>query len=328
MKNKLLLLPLILAFFTGIANAQMTPEDDIIPAPYRAKYQFIHKTSTAKWDSNGIYKYYFKTGTKKINTIEYFMNTGSYSWLDYYTVRYYYNSTFNNADSVAYYFAHSYDPHDIRISSATYFRDKSGQIDSLEEGYNKALSNTVYYYNKGLLSTAYLSTNGNLGIQDIKRMYFYDSNSRVSFSREYSKIGTKWYFARKDVYAYDSMGRITEITTLDTSNNNKYDSTQRIIYDNSAPEYTGISAEETPVISTSVYPNPFHSSIFIRNNNFRNNVSLSVMDLTGRTMIHENISAEKMNSGYILNLEYLPAGIYILLCNDGEQISSVKIVKY
>ncbi len=76
-----------------------------------------------------------------------------------------------------------------------------------------------------------------------------------------------------------------------------------------------------------VYPNPANSSVSVTLANQEDQVVLlNLMDITGRSMILKEVPAS-LDGVYILNLEQLPAGFYILQVRAGNFAQTVKLQK-
>lgn len=74
-----------------------------------------------------------------------------------------------------------------------------------------------------------------------------------------------------------------------------------------------------------VYPNPAHQYVDIKMLNVNETVSLSLMDLTGRTIYYETQQSERVFNAQI-NLSGLSAGVYVLKLNNGVTTETVKLM--
>lgn len=90
-----------------------------------------------------------------------------------------------------------------------------------------------------------------------------------------------------------------------------------------------LSAEdELAARSTSVYPNPFEDKAQVEiNSNYRGEVTLTLLDLTGRLIQKEVISKDRENIQHTLHYGKVGAGIYLLQVEIGQGKTIKKMVK-
>jgi hypothetical protein len=79
----------------------------------------------------------------------------------------------------------------------------------------------------------------------------------------------------------------------------------------------------------SAYPNPFNDMLNLAFSAERSfSYKLSLMDMTGRTVVTEERSAtEGGNLLSLSNLEEIPSGIYFLRIESGKAVFNTKVVK-
>lgn len=92
------------------------------------------------------------------------------------------------------------------------------------------------------------------------------------------------------------------------------------------PQFTG-SPDQMLILGA--YPNPVSSELLVQVYvPHSENLSIKVFDLTGREVLHRDLSTYAKGVNYInLNFESLPSGDYILTLTDGEQIFKRRVVK-
>lgn len=84
---------------------------------------------------------------------------------------------------------------------------------------------------------------------------------------------------------------------------------------------TGIAQIEKP--SFSIYPNPFSDKFTISTSNTSENI-IEVFDIDSRMIFHSLANSLLVE----IDLSGFPAGIYTVVCNNGNAIERTKIVKY
>ena len=313
MKQKPFLILLSFLFFSGMAIAQMDPDDDLLTPPYRASYYMMRDTGTT-WDTLAIVKYNFYQGGKRINfTTRYFPNMKTHVTKKYSTSKYFYNTTFKNVDSIQ-----NFDSSGKLTFSYVYFRNANGIADSVitSQAGNTTVTKRFRYVNKLLFEEYYLDPHTkNRNDTSLFNIFTRDVNGKVIYNKD------NYVNYEKFSYIYDSLGRVSYIV-----DSLSYLQTYTF-FDYSAPDYTTIEASSELPEPIVIFPNPFNSSITIQNNTFQGKVQISIKDITGRTMHQVSTPSEELFSGYTLHLDNLPTGMYTLNCNDGLKQGWSKIIK-
>lgn len=102
--------------------------------------------------------------------------------------------------------------------------------------------------------------------------------------------------------------------------------TQEVLYkqvDNSAA-FKPSSVDEMPGISSlSLSPNPGHDQIMIKGVNGRNNISYSIVDLSGRRVASGKLAGAET----IIDIQRLSPGMYSLMVSSSDQAKSFQFVK-
>lgn len=82
--------------------------------------------------------------------------------------------------------------------------------------------------------------------------------------------------------------------------------------------------------STSVYPNPFDSEVRIGLTNLKQDATLRLREISGRTLIQQSVKASTGEIGLQLNqsdLGDLPSGVYILSIENSEGAQHIRLIK-
>ena len=257
MKQKPILILFTLLLFSGIVKAQMDPEDDIVPGPYRAAYVLALDGNYSNWDtaSSSIYKFY--PGGKHIKSANIYTYSNGNKTLSC-IKQYYYNSQFDNLDSITYTYGHG-------ISNTTdhFFRNSLGVADSMHNISRFGGLQERYFYkylNNDLDTIESFSTYSNGRVA-----YIRDSKSRVISSKHFTfkPVVGFWQPLTKQSYSYDTSGHVINIQYFDTNTSfGTWDSSQKIVYDNSLPDtISGILSSKQSQVYISLQPNPFYSTI-------------------------------------------------------------------
>ena len=84
-----------------------------------------------------------------------------------------------------------------------------------------------------------------------------------------------------------------------------------------------LNEQELPQFSTTIYPNPFKTSIQVEANNALN-ITLRISDVFGKLQHTQNLS----EANTTVNLAFLPHGIYFVsFSNERGQSKTIKLVK-
>jgi hypothetical protein len=91
-----------------------------------------------------------------------------------------------------------------------------------------------------------------------------------------------------------------------------------------AAEFTGVNNMEKQSIDFSVYPNPANDRLFIKmgKHNSSKLISYSIVDMYGRTVAEEKVSAAES-----IDISNLSEGIYFIRLKDEATISTNKFIK-
>lgn len=89
-------------------------------------------------------------------------------------------------------------------------------------------------------------------------------------------------------------------------------------------DLSGVNENARPNSSVSVYPNPANSSVTVSVKNNQEQVSVSVLDISGRELMQTSFTGEQTQ----LNISELPAGMYFvrIVSENGEQIGIQRLV--
>ena len=138
MKQKPILILFTLLLFSGIVKAQMDPEDDIVPVPYRAAYVLALDGNYSNWDtaSSSIYKFY--PGGKHIKSANIYTYSNGNKTLSC-IKQYYYNSQFDNLDSIT---------HSVYNNNNNYYYDNFVNVSYSD--INKL--NNIYWYDNNTIT--------------------------------------------------------------------------------------------------------------------------------------------------------------------------------
>ena len=93
-------------------------------------------------------------------------------------------------------------------------------------------------------------------------------------------------------------------------------------------DVTGTSINETAKPGMAIYPNPTSDVLNVEFTGSTNSAIASVVDMSGRTVIEGQGFVQNGNaSSSQLDLQQLPAGIYLLRVQDGEQVLVQRVTK-
>jgi hypothetical protein len=116
------------------------------------------------------------------------------------------------------------------------------------------------------------------------------------------------------------------ITQCEDSVNGYYNPPYRMImvkfYDESGNFTTSTIETEKNDGSTNVYPNPTNQFLNLHFKNNHNQKHLEVFDIAGIARLSQTTSNDLM-----LNIEFLPEGLYILRVTEGANVETIKFVK-
>ena len=270
------------------------------------------------WDSSGYYHYNYSSD-KRLASYDGYQRTG-YGWGKFETQKYFYNSTSDFLDSVIY-----TNPNGSFNGMRQYFRNSLGLADSMIEYNQRAFYRKVkYFYTKGILMNLDIYYYDIPNIPPSQSHHFTrDSLSRVVSDSTLPDTAVESYF-------YDSLGHIKIILTAlynTQTGSPKWDTFSRTYYKYSPDSSSGIPLIIASPIPLSIYPNPFTGVFRIQANSFHENVTIFIMDITGRISWIQEVSSKKLREGYYLHPDNIPSGIYILNCTDGLRQGRSKIVK-
>ncbi len=116
--------------------------------------------------------------------------------------------------------------------------------------------------------------------------------------------------------------RTTANTDADTDNNSNFlDITWYNQYQN------GVSVEDVDYNNNiAVYPNPATDELNVKLllTQFAD-VKIELLDLAGKTILSENLSSSITNNHYVIDVNAVPNGMYIVKVTNGENVSTSKI---
>lgn len=94
-----------------------------------------------------------------------------------------------------------------------------------------------------------------------------------------------------------------------------------------AAELNTTSATSDVVIA-SVFPNPTNGKLnVVLDATEAQNTQLSILDVTGRIALQQNVVCTSGNNTFILDIETLPNGYYLLVIDNGNASSTMRVVK-
>ena len=116
--------------------------------------------------------------------------------------------------------------------------------------------------------------------------------------------------------------RTNAVTDNNTDNNSNFvDITWFNQYQN------GVSVDEIKYNNNiAVYPNPATDEVNIKLllTQFAD-VNIELLDLTGKTILSENVSSSVSNNNYVIDVNSVPSGMYIVKVTNGDNVSTSKI---
>ena len=88
------------------------------------------------------------------------------------------------------------------------------------------------------------------------------------------------------------------------------------------------SASDSDVVIANVFPNPTNGKLnVILEASEAQNTQLSIRDITGRTALQQNVVCTSGSNTIILDMESLPNGYYLLVIDNGNYSSTMRVVK-
>jgi len=88
------------------------------------------------------------------------------------------------------------------------------------------------------------------------------------------------------------------------------------------------SASDSDVVIANVFPNPTNGKLnVILEASEAQNTQLSIRDITGRTALQQNVVCTSGSNTIILDMESLPNGYYLLVIDNGNASSTMRVVK-
>jgi hypothetical protein len=97
--------------------------------------------------------------------------------------------------------------------------------------------------------------------------------------------------------------------------------------ENGACYYETWSVEDLSTFNLNIFPNPFSQSINIEGDYSNSYLRIEILDITGKTLWHQQITN---NTGYIrqiIELDHLLSGFYFLKLSSDNKIETIKIIK-
>lgn len=92
--------------------------------------------------------------------------------------------------------------------------------------------------------------------------------------------------------------------------------------------YLGIKTPEGPEISLTAYPNPANDFLVLKSDYALEGVyQLTITDLSGSLVFSERVSGSELISGYVLSVNTLSGGIYILGISNNEANTHMRFIK-
>ena len=88
------------------------------------------------------------------------------------------------------------------------------------------------------------------------------------------------------------------------------------------------TASDSDVVIANVFPNPTNGKLnVILEASEAQNTQLSIRDITGRTALQQNVVCTSGSNTIILDMESLPNGYYLLVIDNGNASSTMRVVK-
>ena len=85
---------------------------------------------------------------------------------------------------------------------------------------------------------------------------------------------------------------------------------------------------ESEVVIANVFPNPTNGKLnVILEASEAQNTQLRICDITGRTALQQNVVCVSGSNTIILDMESLPNGYYLLVIDNGNASSTMRVVK-
>jgi hypothetical protein len=85
---------------------------------------------------------------------------------------------------------------------------------------------------------------------------------------------------------------------------------------------------ESDVLIANVFPNPTNGKLnVILEASQAQNTQLSIRDITGRTALQQNVACVSGSNTFMLDMESLPNGYYLLVIDNGIASSTMRVVK-
>jgi hypothetical protein len=91
---------------------------------------------------------------------------------------------------------------------------------------------------------------------------------------------------------------------------------------------TNFDANKSEIIIANVFPNPTNGKLnVILDATEAQNAQLRICDVTGRTALQHNATCVSGSNTFILDMESLPNGYYLLVIDNGKTSSTIRVVK-
>lgn len=88
------------------------------------------------------------------------------------------------------------------------------------------------------------------------------------------------------------------------------------------------ASQDSDVLIANVFPNPTNGKLnVILEASEAQNTQLSIRDITGRTALQQNVACVSGSNTFILDMESLPNGYYLLVIDNGNTSSTMRVVK-
>lgn len=116
--------------------------------------------------------------------------------------------------------------------------------------------------------------------------------------------------------------RASQPTDANTGNN---EAIRDIVFWNT--DRNGVSVEDLNYSNNiALYPNPANTNLNIRLLSVQfNDVSVELIDITGKVILSENVSTSLSDAGYTIDVSNIPNGMYIVRVTNGDQINTSKV---
>lgn len=191
---------------------------------------------------------------------------------------------------------------------------------------------SVYYASVGILTNAGVTTSEVRNIPENTTSI----TDTVTFSSNISTIGADWKQLNNATFKFEAVdslsyfvklknGEIWKLVFKSFASGSSPSGTGRAVFTKSKIMTLGLNSASSSIQTFALYPNPTNGIVNAIFDVTNENSTISVMDISGKTLINQNIVGKGFQNTAI-DLSVLSKGIYFVRIANGANISVQKVI--